>query len=306
VIEPLAPVILAFRAAHALRLAVPAARLLSPLAARALASRGHFEGYDAGPEDVIVATYPKSGTNWCLQIAQQIAWRGAAEFDHIHDVVPWPDAPSFVLGLDPPPPLSPTGHRVIKTHGGAGQVPWQSEARIVVVLRDPKEVAVSAYYFMIGLVGVLDTFSIEKWTTLWLADRLPFGSWAEYTAGWWPQRERANVLLLNFRDMKRDLPGHVDRIADHLGVRLTESERATVLERAGLPWMKAHESQFRPIPLPGAGPATEVKMIRAGKAGGSSEALSSEQQAAIDRLARDSLSRMGSDFPFDDWFDGVG
>ena len=28
-----------------------------------------------------------------MQIAQQIASLGAAEFDHIHDLVAWPDAP---------------------------------------------------------------------------------------------------------------------------------------------------------------------------------------------------------------------
>jgi hypothetical protein len=43
--------------------------------------------------DVIVATYAKRGTNWALQIAPQIAYYGEAEYDFIHDLVAWPDAP---------------------------------------------------------------------------------------------------------------------------------------------------------------------------------------------------------------------
>ena len=36
-------------------------------------------------------TFPKSGTNWMLQIAHQLIHHGKGEYDHIHDVVPWPD-----------------------------------------------------------------------------------------------------------------------------------------------------------------------------------------------------------------------
>jgi hypothetical protein len=33
------------------------------------------------------APFGKSGTHWMMRIAQQIAHRGEAEFDHIHDLV---------------------------------------------------------------------------------------------------------------------------------------------------------------------------------------------------------------------------
>lgn len=54
------------------------------------------EGNDFGddqpsPHDVVVCTFPKCGTNWAMQIAYQIAMRGHGQFEHIHDVIPWPD-----------------------------------------------------------------------------------------------------------------------------------------------------------------------------------------------------------------------
>lgn len=48
---------------------------------------GTFEKYEPAPYDVFICSYFKSGTNWIMQIA----YRGAAQFAHIHDLVPWPD-----------------------------------------------------------------------------------------------------------------------------------------------------------------------------------------------------------------------
>src|SRR5690242_15367211 len=50
-----------------------------------------FRNYVATRHDVFVATFAKSGTNWIMQIAHQLAFHGNGEFEHIHCAVPWPD-----------------------------------------------------------------------------------------------------------------------------------------------------------------------------------------------------------------------
>ena len=301
--SPLTPLVLATRATAHLGLMLPAARTLGALAHRAVFLRRGFRGYRARPGDVIVSTFPKSGTNWAMQIGQQIAWRGAAEFRHIHCVVPWPDAPSErVLSLDAVAPPSPTGHRIIKTHLGADGTPWDSSTLCVAVIRDPKEVVVSAYHFVMGLLGLLDRVSPEDFVEIFLADAMPWGGWATHAAGWWALRERDNVQVLEFGAMKRDLPGHVDRLAAAMGVELSASERAAVLERSGLPWMKAHDAQFTPVPLPTVRPKERVPMIRRGASGGSGEMLDAAQQGRIDAHCRQGLLDLGCDLPYDAWF----
>jgi len=85
-------------------------------------SMGSFGDYQPTAHDVLACCYFKCGTTWLLQIALQIAYRGTAEFDNIHAVVPWPDAPGRfaqrIIPLSNPSPSqrSPTGLRVIKTH----------------------------------------------------------------------------------------------------------------------------------------------------------------------------------------------
>lgn len=303
IFSPLTLVVQAARLSARLGLFVSGGKLLGPLAAKSTFLRPSFGDFAPGPKDVVVATFPKSGTNLTLQIAHQIAGRGAAEFVHVHDVTPWPDAPSEkVVALGDAPPTA-TGHQIIKTHLTAEFTPHGGEGLTLAILRDPKEVAVSAYYFALGLLDVLDRVTIDDYLELFLADAMPFGSWASHTHGWWEARTQPGVELFNFRTMKRDLPGQVDRIAALMGVELTSDERAAVIERAGLPWMKAHERQFRPPPLPSIKPRSRPKMVRSGKSGGSGELLSLEQQRAIDAHAMAGLKALGSDFPYAEWFD---
>ncbi len=99
-----------------------------------------------GAHDIVVSSYFKSGTNWMLQIATQIAWRGNAEFAHIHDLVPWPDLPTrlktAVAYQDVDTSECPTALRVIKTNFAPGcGVPYNGSARYVCVIRDPKSVS---------------------------------------------------------------------------------------------------------------------------------------------------------------------
>src|SRR5690606_3570747 len=68
--------------AKALELAGVWPRLLSRAMARAMTGPADFA---PSARDVLVCSYFKTGTNWTMQIAVQIAHRGRAEFAHIHD-----------------------------------------------------------------------------------------------------------------------------------------------------------------------------------------------------------------------------
>lgn len=272
-----------------------------------LAKSPPFEGYALGARDVVVVAYGKSGTNWTLQIAQQLLHHGEAEFDHIHAVVPWPEAKNspplrhYAIPLEDESPWrnSPEGRRVIKTHLNWEHIPWSEEARYISVIRDPKDVFVSNYFFLGDMIPLP---SVDTWARLFRSDDFyVFGSWAVSTAGYWAQRHRPNVLVLSFKEMKRDLPGVVRRIADFLDVRASEEVLGRVCEKSSFEYMKSIDHKFEVwnvIPW-----HRKTGMMRKGVQGGSSELLSRAQQREIDQYFMAELKRLGSDFPYAEFCD---
>lgn len=264
-----------------------------------------FGDYQATEHDVFVTTFGKSGNHWAMQIAQQIAYRGEAEFDHIYDIAPWPESPfPGVIPLSDTSFLqkSPTGLRVIRTSIEAKYVPYSEEAAYITVLRDPKEIFVSSYHFLPGVFGLSGQLTMKEWLDMYLAPGFISTAWAVHTATFWKWRDRPNFLLLEFAKMKQDLPGSVRQIADLMGVSLTESQMAKVIERSSFQYMKQHESQFGTPLLPFMKAEDKSVMIRSGKSGAANELINREQQAAIDSFCQELLQQLGSDFPYREMF----
>jgi len=268
-----------------------------------------FAGYQPGAEDVIVATFAKSGTNWTMQIALQIAHFGEAEYEHIHDLVAWPDAPLPLirakLSDDGLAADSPTGLRVIKTHYEQAHVPYSTEAKYIIVLRDPKDVFVSSYHFARSVFGSAFTFdySPEEWLEFYLSEHFPLGSWANHAASWWPLRNEENVLLTTFSEMKLGTRAKIGQIADLMDVALSDEQMAEVLRKSNFEYMKPLDHKFVvPISSLFGGDDSGVTMMRKGEAGGSDEMLNEAQKKQIDDFMQAELARLGSEFPYKEYF----
>ena len=265
-----------------------------------------FAGYTPTEHDVLVCNFSKSGTNWLMQMAYQIAFLGEGEFSNIHDVVPWPDFPTpnakrLMLPLTNivVQEKSPVHMRVIKTHLAANTVPYNDKARYITVIRDPKDIFVSSYFFMTGFYGRVMPIR-ENWLKSYLSENFPisFGvTWAQHVASYWAWRDRPNVLILSFKDMKKDLPGTVRRVAEFMAVDLTPAQFDRVVEKSSFEYMKAIDDHFLPFAR-NAFPWMTTSMIRSGKEGNSKELITLEEQQRIDAYFMNQLKELGSDFPY--------
>ena len=277
---------------------------------RRIAARNPFRGYTPTERDVFVATYVKSGTNWMMQIAHQLIWHARAEYEHIHSVVPWPDVAvsgplrRYAIPIDDDSvwKLAPEHKRVVKTHLNWELIPYSDRARYIIVIRDPKDVFVSSYFFFVKNGPVFTSLSLETWLRLYLSDNFPmWGSWAVNTAGYWAERGRSNVLLVSFKSMKRDLRGTVCQVAKFLDIHVSNDIIDRVCEQASFEYMKQIDEKFRVWKMIPWG--RESRMIRRGVQGGSSELLSADQQQQIDEYCVSELRRLGSDFPYEEFCD---
>ena len=71
---------------------------------------------------------------------------------------------------------------------------------------------------------------------------LPGGFLSEFYFGyvkkWWPYRNDPNVMLLHYSNVRKDLKGHVAKIARFLEVELTEEELEIITERCSIDHMR--------------------------------------------------------------------
>ena len=264
--------------------------------------RRAFADYTPNEHDVVVCTYAKSGTNWTLQIVTQVAHLGRGDFEHIHDLVPWPDplTPGLVDLKEPTWEGAPAKLRALKTHWEAPYVPYNPDARYIVVARDPKDVLVSSYYFADSIFsGVRENMSPECWADLFQAGRSPFGSWPAHTASFWPWRERTNVLFVRFEEMKADREGTVRRVAAFVNVQLTDEQLGEVVRRSSYSYMKTIDHKFAP---PSAAPGRKQAVMLRSMTGQAEAFLSAAQRREVDCAMIRDLERLDSDFPYEQFY----
>jgi hypothetical protein len=274
-----------------------------------LKTKNPFKGYEPTEHDVFVVTYVKSGTNWMMQLVHQLLFHGNGEFEHIHCVVPWPDTAlmgpmtNYAIPIRDPRvwQASPEGKRVVKTHFRWEDVPYSPKAKYIIVIRDPKDVFVSSYYFFVkdgplsftnmSVAAFLETFLSEQF--------FMGGSWASTTAAYWAQRDQPNVLICSFKEMRRDLAGSVNRVAEFLGVNASPEILQRVTEQSSFAYMKTIDDKFgtgKFLSLRSAAP-----MMRKGSEGSSSELITPAQAQRIDTYFMSELKRLGSDFPYEEF-----
>ena len=214
-------------------------------------------------DDVVVATYAKSGTTWTQQIVGQLVFDGAEDVP-IHEISPWLDM--RVMPPDTKDRLAAQPHRrIINTHLPLDALTFSREAKYIYVARDGRDVIWSMYnhhsngnalYYKLlnetpGRVGPpIDPPDpdVRRYFRRWLEeDGYPFWSFWENIATWWQAQEVPNILLVHFADLKRDLAGEMRRIATFLGCEVAEERWPLLVEHCTFDYMKANADKVAPL-----------------------------------------------------------
>lgn len=215
-------------------------------------------------DDIVIATFGKSGTTWMQQIAGQLIFKGDENIA-VTQLSPWldlriPPKEVKVAALE-----AQTHRRFIKTHLPVDALVFNPEVKYIYIARDGRDVLWSLYnhhskandkwYEAIngapGLagdpIGRVD-LDVVPYFRRWLErDGYPFWSLWENVRSWWAIRDLPNVLLVHYANLKRDLAGEMRRIARFLEIDTPEADWPKLVAHCTFEYMKAHGDKSAPL-----------------------------------------------------------
>jgi hypothetical protein len=104
--------------------------------------------------------------------------------------------------------------------------------KVIYIVRDPRDVALSYYYFQVKKGRIEDGYSMDHYVSRFVAGEVDeYGSWAEHVASWLATRQGTpSFLLLRYEDIKTDPRQELARIAGFLQVSRSSEHIARAVE----------------------------------------------------------------------------
>lgn len=258
--------------------------------------------------DVVIASWPKSGSTWTQQLVGQLLHAGSAELDITKQSL-WIDLRVPPLPVKQEILGSMPGRRFVKTHLPVDALVYSKTAKYVFVGRDGRDVVWSLFnhharaneqwYATLndtpGLVGEpmpRPPESVVEYFDTWLErDGYPLWSFWELVRSWWDIRSLPNLHFTHFAALRSDFDGEARRLAEFLGVAADSLDWGAVAQHCSFDYMKANAGKV--APLGGVfwegGPQT---FIHKGTNGRWRDLLSAEQVARYEATATE---RLGED-----------
>lgn len=215
-------------------------------------------------DDVVIATYAKSGTTWTQQIVGQMLLGPDPELE-VAEISPWVDlrVPPKEVKL---PLIEGQSHRrFLKTHLPVDALRFSAKAKYLYLARDGRDVMWSMYNHhananafwyeslndtpgRIGPPIEPPPDDVVEYFRQWLVgDGYPFWSYWENIRTWWAIRDLPNVRLIHFAELKRDMRGKMREIAQFLEIEVNTDDWPKIELYCSFDWMKANATKSTPL-----------------------------------------------------------
>jgi len=236
-----------------------------------IADSARWDGFEFRPGDIVISTPPKCGTTWTQMLCALLIFDGPDFPGPLDLISPWMDMCNRSLADVRSSLAAQTHRRFIKTHTPLDGVPEWPDVTYIAVARDPRDVFVSwehhienmdidhLFSAIDGAVG-MDTVlpfmgaspdTVEERFDLWLVDDSPKGRMslalvAGHIAASWERRDRPNVELFRFEEMRADRAAEMARLAQAFGLDRSTTRIEELAESASIDRMRARADDLAP------------------------------------------------------------
>jgi hypothetical protein len=240
------------------------------------------------PHDVFVVSYPKSGSTWSrFLLGNLLEPDNPVTFENVERRVPaiyaWPDR---VLRSWP---------RVLRSHESFDP----RYPRVLYLLRDPRDVAVSFYYHNVKLRIFPDGYPMDDFVTHFIrADIAPyvdrFGCWEDHVLSWINVREgKPSFCLTRYEDLQADPRAEIAKWMVLLGLHPTAEAIDQAIRLSSASNMRSLEEKQSKQWRMTKNSRQDIRFIRDAKSGGWRNKLSERSVAAIEQAWAATMQKLG-------------
>jgi len=252
-------------------------------------------------DDIVIATFPKSGTTWMQMICALLVFQTSDLPGPLQELSPWIDWGQSTRDEVYTKLAVQEHRRFIKTHLILKNIPIDPRVTYIVIGRHPLDSAASFYHVHMGgpqvdeehkesgagelqpdppipspreaLLRFIDEASD---THIGTGPEISLACVMEHLSYAWARRDQPNVVLLHYEDLLVNLEGQMRRLAERLGIVVPEVKWPGLVKAATFEQMRAAAGRLQPLPQLKDQPGL---FFRSGRSGSGRELLGSADLA---------------------------
>jgi hypothetical protein len=261
---------------------------LKTVASAALGRTPAGRGLTVFPDDIFLVSYFRSGSTWArFLLGNFIQQDEPVTFTSIGRLLPIIyDLPDRVLRKLP---------RVLKSH----ECFDPRYPRVIYIVRDPRDVAVSFYFYNLKVRVIPDGYSMDEFvnrfvaaTVVPYADRV--GCWQDHVLSWLRLREgKPGFRLVRYEDLLADPVKQLTNIASLLGIDPAPARIERAVQLSSASHMQSLEKKQSKQWAATKDSRQDISFVREAKSGGWRNKLSASAGATIEQAWGPTMKELG-------------
>jgi hypothetical protein len=240
--------------------------------------------------DAFLVSYPKSGNTWLRFMLTDLLGDRQADFDADSTVV------AEIGSHRAAPAVLPEGGRLIKSHEPYAGPQRRAYRKVVYLVRDGRDVAVSYYYTLIRR-GRYQEGDFGPFLRSFLNGEIDgYGPWHRHVDSWLdsPLREDGSLLLVKYEDLLKQPVQHLSGVVEFLGKPVAQERVEAAVDAHSAERMRERERSSR---FHEKKKRTDIMFVRTAGRGDWARTFSADDEELFRRVAGYQLARLGYSSP---------